>query len=745
MDMKSLLSAVLISTVLLMTGCKDKYEISIDAPSEITQHQTMTYRAELKTVHPQALQYTWRINGQVIDNQEQGVTQFAQTGSHVLELHAINERGVSQRAEKRIHVQSADVLTEAMTLQVRIADPQGLAIANADVTIDQQTIRTNQNGLAQFDALAQTNTMVIRANKLGYIGQTYRYSFDDAQDTASVVLSLLPQSDVQTINNDQPAIVSSNTLNTQVSLPANALVNANGETVRGDIQVQLTPINIRTMGATFLGGGAALTREGNDVNLIPLGMIDVTFSQQGQPLQLAPGQTAMIRMDVVDNVGADGRVFQQGDTIPMWWFDVRTGLWVEDGLGEIVASESALSGLALQAEVSHFTTWNWDYYFDGDRASFTLQCTREGQPLAYDESCLVTLSNLTLHRQANVGSNGLTVINANPNIEYLVSARLQHTGNQIFRGTTTFTTISGHTSVVVDVTPLDTEEGTIRCFVNNGTQLLASSCNGNIVGDQSGYTSFYQQSSYAIPFQYVPGETVDVTAWVQDFLKTTTVDTSLVAGVLTIDLIVELNNGTVTCYATLDGEQGEYFGCDGQVYSDLGQYSAFSATDFSGDPKRGYFFYDPLASFLTVTVSNVFAQNHNYELAQASASAMSGDMDQQFHIDLSFEQAIVNASYDINNNERYHVQCLYNGNPLSECQFDLYSSNYFGWFYGFISDNRADAPSWMQQHVLLNDLSLDQGYAYGNSQDNEWLYSDSVVIDHTERTIVFTMSANVPQ
>src|SRR5690606_326223 len=141
------------------------------------------------------------------------------------------------------------------------------------------------------------------------------------------------------------------------------------------------------------------------------------FTQNNQPVQLAAGKQAEIRMDVVDNIGADGRIFSAGDSVPMWWFDTSTGHWIEDGVGFVVESTSSATGWELVAPVSHFYTWNCDYYVSWDRSSFTFPCTRLGQLLSNDEICRVTLSSSTISRDHSVGPSGPTVLNVNPGHE----------------------------------------------------------------------------------------------------------------------------------------------------------------------------------------------------------------------------------------------------------------------------------------------------------------------------------------
>lgn len=53
-----------------------------------------------------------------------------------------------------------------------------------------------------------------------------------------------------------------------------------------------------------------------------------------------------------------------GDKYPLWSLNEKTGKWVQEGEGTVVASSASPTGLALRVEVTHFSWWNHDD-FDG--------------------------------------------------------------------------------------------------------------------------------------------------------------------------------------------------------------------------------------------------------------------------------------------------------------------------------------------------------------------------------------------
>jgi len=105
------------------------------------------------------------------------------------------------------------------------------------------------------------------------------------------------------------------------------------------------------------------------------GALDLTFEDSaGNPVQLAEGETATLRIPVAERVAAGAPA-----TMPLYFYDEEAGFWVEEGSADLMTLPSGEQ--AYEGTVGHFTTWN------ADRRSETVQATgcvvdSEGQPLA---------------------------------------------------------------------------------------------------------------------------------------------------------------------------------------------------------------------------------------------------------------------------------------------------------------------------------------------------------------------------
>jgi hypothetical protein len=74
-------------------------------------------------------------------------------------------------------------------------------------------------------------------------------------------------------------------------------------------------------------------------------------SPDGQKLQVKAGKKVKMSMEINSNLRDEAK-----SDIPMWYFDYKTGLWVEDGVAQ-------REGNIFVASVSHFSCWNYDYNY----------------------------------------------------------------------------------------------------------------------------------------------------------------------------------------------------------------------------------------------------------------------------------------------------------------------------------------------------------------------------------------------
>ena len=309
---------------------------------------------------------------------------------------------------------SSDVSLDFVVQSYDGALLEGVAVS-LNTELGTETVQSEAGGIARFIIPAGDagDEVVVTASMAGYINQAMVVSSASSSVTP---LRLAVSKDSFSIPAIEDARVLSSSLGARITLPANAFVTPNGDTATGEAEVQITPWDITSRELSAMPGNAqAVDASGQRVELISAGMLTVeVYNSNGDYLQLADGVSAEIQMDL-PLASINNQALSVGDSIPMWYFDEAQGLWLEDSdtLGSVVASATSPVGLAVQAEVAHFSTWNWDFKFEGGSdidIICRLQSDNSAVPCAITAE--VTLDDGSLFtRSSSISASGATIIN----------------------------------------------------------------------------------------------------------------------------------------------------------------------------------------------------------------------------------------------------------------------------------------------------------------------------------------------
>lgn len=211
---------------------------------------------------------------------------------------------------------------------------------------------TNSTGKATLRYPEGTNALTIYSDAEGYaeFGRTFNF------DTETIAVSLIPVHTNVTIDSgsENEILVDGESI---ISLPANAFVDADGNAFSGNIDAELTVIDPREDPELMPGQYEALDGTTGEIsNIESFGAINATFEDaDGNPLQLASGQTATVRIPL------SGDSSDAPESIPLFYYDDESGYWVEEGS----ATLTEISGeFFYVGTVSHFTTWNADRVYE---------------------------------------------------------------------------------------------------------------------------------------------------------------------------------------------------------------------------------------------------------------------------------------------------------------------------------------------------------------------------------------------
>lgn len=310
-----------------------------------------------------ALTFSWNFGNGVRGGGERIGHVFDRAGSFTVRLTVSDGRGGVAQAERSVTVSASQAPAGFVDSAVRVRSSsgqplQGVAIAMVDGSASATTG-------ADGNATLRTGTgvpVVLRLSKPGYADQVQRLQVPAAAEPGFLQVTMRERAAAVTLPDAAAGGTVDGPDGVRVVFAPGSLVDAAGNPATGAVQVAMTPVDVTENPRAFPGRFEGLAPDGEEGLILSFGVVEVVLQQGGQPLQLAPGQRATLDIPVYARQGRDGQPLQPGDTYPMWSLNERTGQWVAEGTGTVVAAPGTPEGLALRGEVTHFSWWNHDLF-----------------------------------------------------------------------------------------------------------------------------------------------------------------------------------------------------------------------------------------------------------------------------------------------------------------------------------------------------------------------------------------------
>ena len=254
-----------------------------------------------------------------------------------------------------------------------VASGNGAALASVTVTSAARSTSTAADGSYTLTDVPAGDGKVVAFELAGHAKGVRTVSVAEGA-TARANVRLTPVGATQSFDATTAVTITVPGTPAQVSLPAAGLVTAAGAAPTGAATAEVTPINPATDPNNMPGNYTAQAAGGGAPQPIEsFGALNVTLKDAaGNALNLAAGKTATIRIPLAT------RSASVPATIPLFYFDETTGLWVQEGT-------ATLAGTApnqyYEGTVSHFTYWNADQVTNTIRV---LGCVQDsaGAPVA---------------------------------------------------------------------------------------------------------------------------------------------------------------------------------------------------------------------------------------------------------------------------------------------------------------------------------------------------------------------------
>lgn len=239
-----------------------------------------------------------------------------------------------------------------------VSVPGGAVLPLATVKVGPLSMTTDSTGHFVFENLDPVAGTVVSFSKEGYASNAVVVDgIAGGITTANAVLK--PLADPVPLDSVAGGTVADAAGNL-IEVQSNAFVTKSGrKSVAGVVDVRITPLDVTDEDdlSAFPGNFLAIPAAKADgtVQLETFALADYTVTQDGEELDLAPGSSATIELALPGNTP-----LADGEQVPLWSFDEATGLWVEEGVGQIVPSSRKAGGLVYRATITHLSWWNCD-------------------------------------------------------------------------------------------------------------------------------------------------------------------------------------------------------------------------------------------------------------------------------------------------------------------------------------------------------------------------------------------------
>ena len=311
----------------------------------------------------ESLNYAWNFGN---DKQGQSVAIphiFNEAGDYEVTLFAVGSYGAMHSVTKTVSIEAASAPTSYTgSLSANIVSESQFPLLGANISFveDDATATTNAEGTVSITSLPVATPLHVKISQVGYVSQVMEVTIPEDTKEAHFFATLKRRNAAISLPNVEFGGSVKGTEGATVELPKQGFTKKDGQLVTGTIQASVTPVDVVIETGAFPGSFQAYDATGEDGVLLSYGVSEFHFEQNGEELQLAPGKTATITIPIY-TAGA-----QLGDEIPLWSVNEDNGTWVQEGIGTVVSSEQSLTGLALKANVGHFSWWNCDDFDDDE-------------------------------------------------------------------------------------------------------------------------------------------------------------------------------------------------------------------------------------------------------------------------------------------------------------------------------------------------------------------------------------------
>jgi hypothetical protein len=236
----------------------------------------------------------------------------------------------------------------------RVLDENRKPVNGAVVTVGNKSVNSDINGKFSLDkADVPKSAALVKISRTGYF-DGFRTIFAKAGASFYMEVELIPAKKTGEFAAQTGGKINLNG-GGSIEFSANTMVGKTDSLpYTGTVAVNTFFIDPTAKGFQSQMPGAlrGIQADKAEVALQSFGMLAVElFSAENKPLQLAKGKSAILHFPIPAALAAKAPA-----TIPLWFFDEKTGLWKKEG-------SAVKTGAEYIGTVVHFSFWNCDYAY----------------------------------------------------------------------------------------------------------------------------------------------------------------------------------------------------------------------------------------------------------------------------------------------------------------------------------------------------------------------------------------------
>ncbi len=294
---------------------------------------------------------------------------FADATTVEVSLTVVDSDGRTDTATDMLAIAMGAAATGTTDILVQVLDSASDPVADAAITLESTMMgMTDAEGTLSISGVSTGIPVVLTVDADGFAKQVVRTVLPaDWIGAVPVPIRLLERRAAIRVEQIEDGATVEGSMGVRLVIPPGAVVDQSGNPISGSVDVYLTSVDVsdEILREAFPGAFSGVGPATNGIRpLASLGTVEcLIVPTGGGTARIRPGAEVDLEIPIIAPAITPTELVQLGQMQPAWSLDERTGLWVSEGDGEVVASATSPSGFALRTRAPSTRWWNVDVPF----------------------------------------------------------------------------------------------------------------------------------------------------------------------------------------------------------------------------------------------------------------------------------------------------------------------------------------------------------------------------------------------